>query len=141
MNIFLKDEKRNILVILPVPPIEKKINASYDNRKFEATTGNIKLLGNKNLSSFSISSFFPSIPNKYKFDKSNQYTAKEYVEIIETCASEKRAIRVIIDSSFDFNMLMSIEKFDYGFKDGTGDIYYTLQLEEYRVPNLEQKKV
>ena len=49
-------------------------------------------------------------------------------------------IRLIM-SNTPINMLVTIENFEPGLQDGSGDVYYSLALSEFKEIILETKKV
>jgi nucleoid-associated protein YgaU len=51
--------------------------------------------------------------------------------MIERWRKTGQPIRLIITDT-DINMAVGIEGFEYGERDGTGDVYFTLELREYR---------
>jgi hypothetical protein len=63
---------------------------------------------------------------------------KDYITRIENWRNSGEPIRVIITSGL--NMECTIESFSYGEQDAMGDIYYTLNLKEYRRPKATSVK-
>jgi len=55
--------------------------------------------------------------------------------MIEAWKVRRVPIRLIITDT-PINMACSIETFEYGPQDGSGDIYYTLELSEFKFVNL-----
>lgn len=94
-------------------------------------------IGNKELRTLEISSFFPY--NHYPFSRDTTYRGMQYVRIIEKWIDKKIPIRIIITDGF-LNMGMSIDEFTYSIEGGSKDVYYTLKLSEYRYPNLTTVK-
>lgn len=126
---------------LPVIPSSIKIKSPMKNETFETVNfGDIKLIGIEGLKEIGLESFFPE--RVYAFDKNNgQYPANYYVKLIEKWKAARTPIRVVISKeSMDFNRLMAVESFEYGVEDGSGDIYYSLELEEVREIALNRKK-
>lgn len=142
MDIYLSTNDRKEVIRLPIVPSKIKIASPMKNEIFEtANFGDIKLIGLEGLKNTSLESFFPN--NKYIYDKNNfEYKADYYVNLIEKWKNERIPIRIIIsNTSFSFNKLMSIESFEYSIEDGSGDIYYTLNLEEFREIKLDIKNL
>lgn len=142
MDIYLGTNDRKEVIRLPIIPSKIKIISPMKNEVFEtANFGDIKLIGLEGLKNTSLESFFPN--NKYIYDKNNfEYKADYYVNLIEKWKNGRIPIRLIIsDTSFTFNKLMSIENFEYGVEDGTGDIYYTLSLDEFKEIKLDIKNL
>lgn len=142
MDICLSTNDRKEVIKLPIIPSKIKIQSTMKNETFEtANFGDIKLIGLEGLRSTSLESFFPN--HKYPYDKNNfKYNANYYVDIIEKWKGERIPIRFVMsNASFTFNKLMSIESFEYGIEDGSGDINYTLSLEEFKEIKLDIKKL
>ncbi|KZL94372.1 hypothetical protein [Clostridium magnum] len=118
---------------LPIPPADYEITWANNNSSFLVEgIGEVSFLGKPKLAEIApIESFFPN--QNYGFC---QYTGfpspKECVELIELMISSGKPIRYVITGT-PVNILCSIESFKIKEQDGTGDIYFSLQLKEYRV--------
>lgn len=84
-----------------------------------------------------IDSFFPS--KDYPFLRDRSFKGWEYVEIIESWIDRRLPIRLIITDT-PINIPCAIESFEYRL-DQSGDISYTLSLGEFRLIQLEQRRV
>ena len=92
--------------------------------------GEVGFYGGDNLSPLEINSFFPS--KNYSFCQySNFPKPLECVAYIKKLMKDKRIPRLIYTDT-DINIPVLIESFNYGRKDGTQDIYFTLKFKEYR---------
>ena len=139
MDIFISVNNREQVIKLPVLPKEFKIQSGMKNENYETiSVGEIKLIGMPKLKPISLSSFFPN--QDYPFLRDKTYKAWEYVNMIEEWNSRRVPIRLIITDT-PINMACSIETFEYGEQDGSGDIYYTLSLEEFKFIQLEKRRV
>lgn len=117
--------------MLPVPPSDYKIKTSNNNTAVVVEDiGEINILGRTKLSEISISSFFPN--QKYYFCKTTPLLPYDYVNKIETWRLEYKPIRLVITGT-PINTLFSIEDFEYGEQDGTGNVHFTITLKEYKV--------
>lgn len=135
MDIFISINNREQVIQLPVIPAQFKIGTEMNNQSYDTVSqGEIKLIGMPKLSSITIDSFFPA--NDYPFSKDDTYSGWEYVNMIEAWKTRRVPIRLIITDT-PVNMPCTIERFSYGVQDGTGDIYYTLELSEFKFVNLE----
>ena len=125
---------------LPVPPSSYSLKSGNNNSVINVeSVGEVNILGDSKLSEISFESFFPA--QEYNFCAySNIPTPFECVAQIESWRKSKKPIRVILTDT-DINDLFSIETFEYGEKDGTGDIYFTLALKQYKVLKLNEKIV
>lgn len=131
MDIYLFTFDRAEVIRLPVIPSEIMISSSQKNEVFETVQlGELKLIGLKGLKSLNIDSFFPS--KDYPFLKDRTYKGFEYVDIIEKWRDTRLPIRLLITDT-NINMPTSIDDFEYGIKDGTMDVYYTLTITEFKV--------
>jgi len=83
-----------------------------------------------------ISSFFPN--QKYNFVQYNNFpTPYKCVKLIESWANNPVQLTI---TGTNINMQATIESFNYGEKDGTGDVYYTIEFKEYRKPKIVEEK-
>lgn len=142
MDIFLSINNREQVIKLPVLPAQFKIQSGMKNETYDVISqGEIKLIGMPTLKSISLDSFFPN--QDYSFLRDKDYKGWQYVETIEDWKSERVPIRLIIsENSRDIiNMPCTIETFEFGVQDGTGDIYYTLTLSEFKFITLDQRSV
>lgn len=140
MDIFLSIHSRQEVIRLPVLPKEFKIKSPYDNTNWDTVTiGKIKLIGQRGLQAVTISSFFPA--HDYPFVRGERpYSAWDYVATIERWRDQRIPVRLIITDT-PINVPMAIDSFEYGPQDRTGDVYYTLVMEEFKFPVLEQQRV
>lgn len=137
MEVWLKGSKK---VRIPVLPSEYTVSSGQNNTVVNVIgLGDVVLKGKRGLRSISFSSFFPM-----KYDSSFcEYTGlkspKAYVELIEKM---KRAgtVKLIITGT-QINFRCTIESFEWGENDGTGDINYTLSFQEYRAPSSSTSSV
>lgn len=127
MDIFLSINNREQVIQLPVVPSQFRIQSPQKNDAYETIgQGDIKLIGMRGLKYLNLSSFFPI--KDYPFLRDRTYKGWEYVEIIESWIDRRIPIRLIITNT-PINLAMTIENFEYGPRDGTGDVYYDLELE------------
>ncbi|MTI57489.1 hypothetical protein [Geosporobacter ferrireducens] len=139
MDIYLSINNREQLITLPVLPTEFRIQSGMKNDTYDTISqGEIKLIGMETLKSISIQSFFPS--KDYSFLKDRAYKGWEYVNMLEAWKTRRVPIRLVI-SDTPVNMACTIESFEYGLQDGSGDIYYTLTLSEFKFIELGKRSV
>ena len=132
--------QENTWLQLPVPPSSYSLKLGNNNTIINVeSVGEVNILGDSKLSEISFESFFPA--QEYNFCAySDIPTPFECVSQIEAWRKSKKPIRVILTDT-DINDLYSIETFEYGEKDGTGDIYFTLALKQYKLLKLNEKIV
>lgn len=122
---------------LPVKPEDFTVSVAHKNTVVNVIKkGDINLIGNEGLREISLSSFFPA--KDYNFsNNADRKKPLKYVKKIEAWRKAGEPIRVIITGVI--NMLCAIESFSYSEQDATGDIYYALNLKEYK--KIKTKKV
>ena len=116
---------------LPVIPseFERVIDAGYDANAIIGL-GDVAVLTSNGLAQLSLSSFFPN--NEYSFNEySNVPKPYDMVRYFKEWKNKGTVVRVIFTGT-DINQEMYITNFAYGEKDGTGDVYYNMDLLEYR---------
>jgi hypothetical protein len=131
MELWLLNEEQDETFRVPVLPssFEKRagVNLNIENIN---DFGEIGLIGNRKLDAINISSFFPA--QKYNFVNNRNFPEPyECVDMIENWIDQKVPIRLIITDT-NINKEFSIEGFSYREQDGTGDVYFSLDLKEYR---------
>lgn len=137
IEVFLSINNREEWFQLPVPPSEYELDFGHNNNIFESIQqGDLNTIGLPGLKEFPLESFFPV--RDYPFLQDRTYTGMEYVEIIERWIARRLPIRVIISHDenvrLNINLPMTIERFTYRSAPD-GDIYYSLQLKEFRFVN------
>ena len=138
MEIWLSHRNNAEKHQLPVlPPSYEVETASLNTIVNINELGNILLLGNRDLKKISIESFFPN--QDYPFVTTQQrHDPYTYVESIERWRDSKKPIRLIITDT-PINLALGIESFTYGERDGSGDVYYSLEMSEYRFTNVKEQ--
>ncbi|MCR8645587.1 LysM peptidoglycan-binding domain-containing protein [Paenibacillus sp. N1-5-1-14] len=123
---------------LPVPPSSFEMQTGNTNETVNIyEVGEVQLIGKRRLKSISLASYFP-----IRDDGLCQYRdfppPQKCVEMIEKWRDSGRPIRlIIIGESLTVNEAMAIESFNYSQKHGPQDIYFTLDLREYRFLNFK----
>lgn len=138
MEIWLKQEKSRLR--LPVLPEEVGAGGEQDNRTETVNAlGEVNLLGLPKLKTFTLEAHFPA-DDVYYAQYSGYPSPKKCVKKIEKM-KKGGVVRLIITPLV--NCEATIESFEWKEKDGTGDIYYTIALKEYRRPTKKRsaKKV
>ena len=116
---------------LPVIPaeFERVIGADYETNKIVGL-GDVATFNGNGLAQLSLSSFFPN--KEYSFNAySNVPKPYDLVRYFKEWKNKGTVVRVILTGT-DINQSMYITNFSYGEKDGTGDVYYSIDLLEYR---------
>ena len=132
MEIWLKqvDELR-----LPVLPSGFESGVSQQNTIVNVTSyGEVNLIGKRSLKTISLSSFFPA--KEYGFVQYKGFPEPyECVQMIESWMDNP--VQLIITGT-DISMQTTIESFTHSEQDATGDVYYTIELKEYKKPSLSE---
>ncbi|KUO58968.1 MAG: hypothetical protein APF84_05805 [Gracilibacter sp. BRH_c7a] len=137
MEFWLKSYNNTQQLQLPVPPSSFVLTQGNLNTTVNIQdAGEINLIGKGKLAAVSLSSFFPQ--EKYYFCQYSGFPSPyDCVRRIENWRKSGNPIRLIITTT-EINLPVSIENFEYGEKEeGTGDVYFTLNLKEYRLINTE----
>ena len=135
MEIWLKYDKESIQIPILPPSFSVSMENGHSTVNVQ-TKGDVTIIGKKGLKSIDFESFFPN--HNYPFAsckrKKNPY---DYVKKIESWM--EKAVRLTITGT-NINMLCLIKSFSYEEPDGTGDIKYSISLEEYRPPTYKKAK-
>lgn len=124
---------------IPVLPPSYEVEVSNKNQVVNINElGDINLIGKSGLKHMTVSSFFPNQDYPYVTTQ-NRHDPHVYVESIEKWRLSGKPIRLIITET-PINLAMSIDSFSYREQDGSGDIYYDLELSEYKFTNIKQSK-
>lgn len=127
MEIWLKQGKKKLKI--PVLPSEYTVTESQGNNPVVISgLGEINLLGKPNLAVLSFASFFPKRKESY-VESGKLKRPKEYIEMLRKM--KKGSLKVLITGT-PINMWATIEEFEWGENDRTGDIRYSISLKEYK---------
>lgn len=134
MEIWLKQDKKELR--LPILPANIQNDGEQDNKTETVNkTGEVNLLGLDKLDAIPLSAHFPQNPMYY--DQYAGYPSpKECVDLVEKM--KKGGVITLIITPY-INRQATIEKFNWGLQDGTGDIYYTIETKRYRKPTTTKK--
>lgn len=120
--------------VLPVNPAEFEFTGGQNNQRINLLNiGEANLLGHRGLISGSLSSFFPAARSPFRRFADRE--PEEYLALLQKWQNSGQPIRVIISDS-DFNMAMSIDSLTRQYREGDADVYFTLELTEYRFLNV-----
>jgi nucleoid-associated protein YgaU len=130
MQIWLKQGKESLR--LPVLPSNFGVGLSQQNTTVNiGSLGEVNLMGKRGLKTLPLSSFFPA--KEYGCVQYKGFPKPyECVKLIESWMDNPIQITI---TGTNINWSATIEKFNYSEQDGTGDVYYTIELKEYRKPS------
>ena len=122
----------------PVVPSSIGVNRSNNiDTESVLKLGEVPIFNGTSLKTIELSSFFPN--QEYSFcDYTGFMSPYEFSDKIQKWMYEGKPLRIIVTDS-PTNMQCLIQQFDTVEQDGTRDLYFTLNLLEYRpieVPNL-----
>ncbi len=116
---------------LPVTPWEYTVTSGQMNKTISITqVGEALIFSNPRLRTLRFSCFFPSLHHEYPFIVGDEKEPAECINLLIKWKESKKPVRVVISDS-PVNMSMAIMNLEYQEKDGTRDIYYSLELTEY----------
>ena len=119
-------------LILPVTPWKYDVKTGQGNKVVGVEQlGEALIFGLPKAVTISFSCFFPDPNHEYPFVVGDDKTPTECVALLTKWKEARKPVRIIITES-PVNLLTGIMKFDYKEKDGTRDIYYTLDLTEFK---------
>jgi LysM repeat protein len=131
-GIWLSYGNQQQVIHLPVNPPEIKIGDAAGGKTYEVSgLGEINIIQSPKLKDISFESFFPAV--SYPFLASKTWIDPVfYVMVILDWMEKKHPIRfVYTGATFDVNLPMSIEKFEWKEAAGSGDIEYSISLKEF----------
>lgn len=119
-------------LILPVTPWKYDVKTGQGNKVVGVEQlGEALVFGLPKAVEISFSCFFPDQNHEYPFVVGDEKSPADCVALLMKWKEGQKPVRIIITDS-PVNLLTGIMKFDYKEKDGTRDIYYTLELTEYK---------
>lgn len=132
MEMYLKKDDKEIFRFPILPSAINIQDYAIINDSNITGLGDIAIFGGKGLRTIEISSFFPNPERNYKFVNYTSYP-KPY-----DCVSKTRkwmhageVVRFIVTGT-EINFKVRITDFTFSQQDGTGDVYFTINLKEYR---------
>lgn len=131
MDYYLSFNNNEERIRLPVIPSSFEVNIPHQNTTVNITNlGEINLIGKAGLMSMTIESFFPA--QQYSFCLYSGFLKPyEYIKLLLKWKDSGKPIRVIVTGT-PINYAMAIESLTYSEVDGTGDVYFSLELKEYK---------
>ena len=132
MEMYLKKDDKDIFRFPVLPSAVNIQDYAITNDSNITGLGDVTVFGGKGLRTTEISSFFPNPKRKYKFVNYNDYP-KQYdcVSKIKKWMDKGEVLRFIVTGT-EINFQVRITDFEYSEQDGTRDVYFTINLKEYR---------
>ena len=131
MDYYLSFNNNEERIRLPVIPSSFEVSIPHQNTTVNITNlGEINLIGKAGLMNMTIESFFPN--QKYNFCLYKDFNKPyEYIKQLLKWKNSGKPIRIIVTGT-PINYAMAIESLTYSEVDGTGDVYFSLELKEYK---------
>jgi nucleoid-associated protein YgaU len=128
---IIKDTAKNTETVLPVTPPSFEISHGIKVETINIhTVGEVSLPGRGTLSTVKIDCMLPS--KKYPFVQPKaSIEPYDYIKKFKTWCDNHTILRFIV-SDTTVNLQVIISDITYGEKDGSGDVYATISLREYR---------
>lgn len=128
IEVYLNAQGDNLR--FPVCPSEvgKNVNADISGEKI-IKKGTVNLFNGTEPDSISLSGLFPSSSAKYRFIDVKGLDPYSYVNKLESWCKQGTRLRYIVTST-PINLQVRINHFEYKEKDGSGDVYFVLELKE-----------
>lgn len=137
-KVELSINNRKESIVLPINPSNIELSEAQLNQKVTLLNkGEVNMLGKRGLAATSLSSFFPG--ELSPFYKYAEKTPKEYVSILKKWKDNSSIVRLIITDA-GINLAMTIDNLTFSVREGDEDIYYTIDLSEYRALNVAPVK-
>ena len=131
MEIWLKGGGGKVRI--PVLPSEYTVTSEQDNTSVTVCNlGEVTLRGKRKLKQVSFSSFFPKHYDPGYCD----VRSKSPISLVKKIEKMKQAGSVKLIITGILSMKVTIESFEWGENDRTGDIAYTLTMKEYRTVSI-----
>lgn len=132
--VFSTDQESKTMVIPVVPAKLPEISCPQDNDTFKAITGDLNIIGEMGLRTFTLSSFFP-VNKQYSFRRpGSEADGMKYVQFFDKYRRQLIPFRVVMaydDGRELLNMPCTIDDFKY-YIDAAEDISYSLSCREYK---------
>ena len=132
MEMYLKKDDKDIFRFPILPSAINVQDYAIMNDSNITGLGDVTVFGGKGLRTIEISSFFPNPKKKYYFVSYTDYP-KQYdcVNKIKKWMDKGEVLRFIVTGT-EINFQVRITDFEYSEQDGTRDVYFTINLKEYR---------
>ena len=132
MEMYLKKDDKDIFRFPVLPSAINVQDYAITNDSNITGLGDVTVFGGKGLRTIEISSFFPNPKRKYPFVSYTDYP-KQYdcVNKIKKWMDKGEVLRFIVTGT-EINFQVRITDFEYSEQDGTRDVYFTINLKEYR---------
>ncbi|MDF2984729.1 MAG: LysM protein [Eubacterium sp.] len=138
MRFIFKETEKNIEHILPVTPSSFEISHGINVETINIhSKGDIAIAGYNLASTFKVDCMFPA--QEYSFcQPTAEFNPYVYVKMFEDWCDKHTILRYIVSDTI-VNAPVLITDITYSEKDGTGDVYATITMRNYRELSTVQK--
>ncbi|WP_240666608.1 LysM peptidoglycan-binding domain-containing protein [Longirhabdus pacifica] len=137
--IYEKDSEQEQFQLPVNPPTIKMTSPHHFNDLQVPQLGEYTVIGDKQLREFSLSSFFPRDYHRGYCEYDDLALPWDSVNLIEKWQRIGEPIRLVVTGQNKINYPVTIRSFQYEERAGSpGDVYYDLQLKEYRYLTFEK---
>lgn len=139
MEIFIYDSDNKEKIRMPVIPKSIAISSPQKTERFETVVnGEFNFAGQLAGRKFQLTAFFPV--KDYPFVKDATLKGMKYVDKIQEWRNTKKPVHIYI-TDLEVGFKAIIPSMQYSIKDGSGDIYFEMSIEEYNFnPVLSKNK-
>jgi len=114
----------------PIPPSSFKVSVKQNNMTVNINSlGELNMIGKTGLKLLDLNSFFPN--QEYSSCQCTPDSPYNYVNTIDGWRTSGQPARITITDT-PINYAVTIDGFDWEEKDGSGDVYFMLNLKEYK---------
>lgn len=126
---------------LPVNPSTLSVGTDFSYTDVAVVSlGQFTVVGERGLTEFSFSSFFPRDYNPTYCEYNDFPPPREFIKTLEKWRDTRRPIRFIVTET-DINYAVTLRDLSYEIEraGSPGDIYYSISLTEFKFLNLQQE--
>jgi hypothetical protein len=136
ITIEIEGDKKSVLT-LPVIPASIQEERGWNTTTVNLNSkGTVSLLGKADLIKLPISSYFPRHYQSGICAVGADSLKEPYAYVEKIKDMQGKICRAVVTGSNNmYNMLCTINNFQFGENDGSGDVQYTLDLVEYKKPD------
>jgi len=132
MKFIFRDIAANSELVLPVTPESFEVSRGIRIETVNIhTLGDVALAGYGTLPNFKVDCLFPAHDYPFNQPEANTADPYSYVQRLKDWCDKRTVLRFIISDTM-VNEPVLLEEIAYGERDGTGDVYATINMRKYR---------
>ena len=129
MEIWLKSDSESLQIPVLPSEFEVEVAGEYDNKRI-VKGKKVDVFNGEDLETATLESFFPADPNVPYASCNGILDPYSYVDTIKKWVKEGTVLRYIVTDT-NINMSCRIKSFSFREQDGTGDVYYSISIQEH----------